>query len=254
MKALISILFFILVSNSFAEDIRYYDVEIIILENLSENAKKAENWPLQVKLVPAEKTVQLGQPVLSDWLPQNVDLKYSYKVLSADTYQLTSEVEKLSESKTQRVIFHTAWRQPGLDKKQALPIYFKREIPAAPSIIDENTEESLSLNSENTNTHPSILEGILRVTLARYLHLEAELTLRDKAPEIVNSDNPFSVFDNESERIDIEKQGIIHFKQDRRRIRSSELHYLDHPALGILIRITPFEKPEETVNELTIKK
>ncbi|MDH5660673.1 MAG: peptidoglycan binding protein CsiV, partial [Gammaproteobacteria bacterium] len=77
MKALISILFLIMANISFAEDMRYYDVEIIIIENLTENAKNAENWPLQVNLTPPEKTVQLGQPVLSEWLPQDIDLKLS---------------------------------------------------------------------------------------------------------------------------------------------------------------------------------
>jgi len=87
--------------------------------------------------VKPEKTVQLGQPVLSEWLPKGVDLKSSYKVLNSRSNQLKKEVEKITESKTHRVIFHTAWRQPGLDKNQALPIYFKREIPAPPVIEDD---------------------------------------------------------------------------------------------------------------------
>ena len=236
---------------SFAEDMRYYDVEIVIIENLSETAKNSENWPLQVNLVPDEKTVELGQPQpkLSKWLPADVDLKESYKILDSKTYQLTDKVEKISESKTKRVIFHTAWRQPGLDKHKALPIYFKREVPAAPPVSNESSSEE----EQQADTTPSVLDGILRVTLARYLHLEAELSYRKKLPKITDSDNPFSVLDNENVRGDIEKQAIIHLKQDRRRMRSSELHYLDHPVLGILIQITPYEKPEE-ITEKTTKK
>ena len=226
---------------------RYYDIEIVIIENMTEEQKNSENWPLQVNMVQAEKTVQLGQPVLSEWLPKDVDLKSSYKVLKSRNYKLTEEVKKISESKTQRVIFHTAWRQPGLDKNQALPVYFKREIEAPPVIEDEN---NLEQNAEQAvpskvKTTPSVLEGILRVTLARYLHLEAELTYQDKLPEIVATDNPFSVLDNESTREKIQKQGVIHLKQKRRRIRSNELHYVDHPVLGILINITRYEKPED---------
>jgi hypothetical protein len=33
--------------------------------------------------------------------------------------------------------------------------------------------------------------------------------------------------------------------QLRRRIRSKELHYLDHPVMGMLLLITPYEKPEQ---------
>ena len=254
MKILISALFFLLINTSFAEDMRYYDVEVVIIENLSNKSRNSENWPLQVNLVQAEKTVQLGQPALKEWLPKVVDLKSSYKLLKADTYQLTDKVEKISESKTQRVIFHTAWRQPGLDKKQALPIYFKREVPAPPVVEDlSNSDQSSEDGSIAAKSNPSILEGILRVTLARYLHLEAELTLKDKIPEIENSDNPFSVLDNQSELNNIDKQGVIHFNQKRRRIRSKELHYLDHPALGILILITPYEIPEDQAANSTVK-
>lgn len=238
-----------LANNSFADDMRYYDVEIVIIENMTEEQKNSENWPLQVNLAQAEKTVQLGEPVLSEWLPEGVDLKSSYKVLNSSHYQLTEEVEKISESKTHRVIFHTAWRQPGLDKNQALPIYFKHEVTAPPVIEDEEVSETAEngeiVSTEKVNTSPSILEGILRVTLSRYLHLEAELTFKTKIPDMVKSDNPFSILDNEQIRLEIQKQGVIHLKQKRRRIRSSELHYIDHPVLGILINITRYEKPED---------
>lgn len=263
MKALISILFLALANISFAEDMRYYDVEVIIIENLSENSKKSEIWPLQVNITPPQQTVKLGQPVLSDWLPQNqnIDLLSSYVELGPSNFQLTKEIEKLTKSKTQRVIFHSAWRQPGLDKHTALPVYFKREIPAMPETKTTNnlaaTEQSSQLENNNkgsSEANPTILEGLLRVTLARYLHLEAELTYREKLPEITNNENPFADLDVENERDKIEKQGVIHFKQNRRRIRSNELHYLDHPALGILIRITPYENSEEITNESTTKK
>lgn len=230
---------------------RYYDIEVIVIENLSEKARTSENWPLQVNLTQPEKIVQLGQSVLSKWLPQDIDLKSSYKVLNSSHYQLTSEVKKISKSKTQRVIFHTAWRQPGLDKNQALPIYFKHEVAAPPVIEDEEGNETAKngeiVSTQKTNTSPSILEGILRVTLSRYLHLEAELTFRNKVPDIVKNDNPFSVLDSEKIRSEIQKQGVIHLKQKRRRIRSNELHYIDHPVLGILINITRYEKPEDMI-------
>ena len=251
MKALISVLFLFIANNSFAEDMRYYDVEIVVIENFSEKAKSSENWPLQVNLIHPEKIVQLGQPVLSEWLPQNqeIDLNASYTVLSPKNYNLTEHIEKISESESQRVIFHTAWRQPGLDKNQALPIYFKHEVTAPPiieivqsGVVVENDE---NITIEKPDAMPSVLEGILRVTLSRYLHLEAELTLHKKLPELVKSDNPFSILDNETARSETQKQGVIHLKQNRRRIRSNELHYIDHPVLSILINITQYEKTEE---------
>jgi len=248
LKVLISVLFLALTSISYAEDMRYYDIEVVVIENLNPVARKSENWPLQLHMVQPEKIIPLGEPVpkLKEWLPKQADLKLSYKILNSKNYQLTEHVEKLAESKSKRVIFHTAWRQPGLDKHTALPVYFKREIPVPPVVENET-----SFEQQPTNTNPTELEGILRVTLARYLHLEAELSLRNKLPE-TTSDNPFEVLDSDKPVVDMEKQGVIHLKQQRRRIRSKELHYLDHPVLGILLLITPYELPED-VAEVTKK-
>ena len=246
MKALFTSLLLILATNSFADEMRYYDVEIVIIENLDINARNAEIWPLEVNLKPAERTITLGESVKKDWLPQDVDMKLSYRKLRSSSYQLNEYIEKISESEKQRVIYHTAWRQPGLSNELSLPIYFKREVAAAPT-IDEQQQTEGTLAPNNVESLPSVLEGILRVTLARYLHLEAELTFRTKLPEITRSDNPFSVLDNEKERSQLQKQGVIHFKQERRRIRSTELHYLDHPALSILVLMTPYENPDDDV-------
>lgn len=232
---------------------RYYDVEIVVIENMSAQQKASESWPLQVNLIKKERTVELGQTVSREWLPDGVDLKASYKKLSSAHYNLTDYVKKISASKRQRVIFHTAWRQPGLDKNTSLPVHFIHEVAAPPVIGGETvSEQRTGTEASEIKTTPSILEGVLRVTLARYLHLEAELTFKDKQPEIIATDNPFVVLDTQSEREKIQKQGVIHLKQKRRRMRSKELHYIDHPVLGILINIIPYEKPEEET--VTTKK
>lgn len=56
------------------------------------------------------------------------------------------------------------------------------------------------------------LNGLVRVTRGRFLHLETDLVLND-----ANSSTPYRI-------------------QLRRRMRSGELHYVDHPKLGILIQ------------------
>lgn len=61
------------------------------------------------------------------------------------------------------------------------------------------------------------LYGLLRVSRGRYLHLETDLVLRDAATA-----QPYRV--------------RLH-----RRMRSDELHYVDHPKLGILIQAKRYE-------------
>ncbi len=56
------------------------------------------------------------------------------------------------------------------------------------------------------------LSGLIRMSRGRYLHLHTDLILRD-----INSSQPYRI--------------KLH-----RRMRSDELHYVDHPRIGILIR------------------
>ena len=41
----------------------------------------------------------------------------------------------------------------------------------------------------------------------------------------------------------------IHPINSHRRMRSKELHYIDHPLVGILIQINPVEKTKETKDQ-----
>jgi hypothetical protein len=61
------------------------------------------------------------------------------------------------------------------------------------------------------------LNGLIRVTRGRFLHLDTDLILRD-----TNASKPVRIRLN-------------------RRMRSGELHYVDHPKLGILFQATRVE-------------
>lgn len=67
---------------------------------------------------------------------------------------------------------------------------------------------------------PFVLQGSFGVTLGRYLHFEARLLLR-LAPDRVA------------------------LLTEKRRMRTKETHYLDHPAFGLLVRATPLELPDD---------
>jgi hypothetical protein len=43
---------------------------------------------------------------------------------------------------------------------------------------------------------------------------------------------------------------IFHMK-NHRRMRSKELHYIDHPLVGMLIQINPVVKPKNEVEDAT---
>lgn len=67
---------------------------------------------------------------------------------------------------------------------------------------------------------PPLLEGSFTVTKGRYLHFDAHLLLRLGAGEAA-------------------------LLAQKRRMRPDELHYLDHPAFGLLLHATPLNVPDE---------
>lgn len=66
------------------------------------------------------------------------------------------------------------------------------------------------------------LSGLARIGLGRFLHIDTDLALQ-------TGDGP---------------DARVIRASDRRRMRSGELHYLDHPAFGVLVRIDPYRAPE----------
>ena len=83
-------------------------------------------------------------------------------------------------------------------------------------IVHDHLAWRQETHGRNSNTWYWIgggrLSGLIRMSQGRYLHLDTDLILRDAV-----SSQPYRI--------------KLH-----RRMRSDELHYVDHPRLGILIR------------------
>jgi len=221
-----------------ANEQRYYDVEIIIFENLDIKARQSEKWPSSVELEYPESSLQVGHP----WpghIPKEYNPKLSFKRLFKKELRLSEQVKKIEESDSRRVLLHTGWRQPGMPKDTALTVKIKKTIPAHNNIAEN---EPSSLQYSNTAQispwaaqEAGELEGKIQVILARYLHVNADLifqTQKLKTNDIYQFENAVK------EEI---KPVVFRLNQTRRRMRSRELHYIDNPVLGLLVLITPYE-------------
>ena len=145
----------------------------------------------------------------------------------AETLTLGAEAERM-RANGYRVLRHFAWRQPGLDAENAVPIrvnlgerisLFVPEtaergqgfLPASPSAREDRPRAVTS----------TTIAGTLKVRLGRFLHLEARLSHSDPAT------------------------GTGYRLDESRKMRSRELHYLDNPRFGLLTRIVPVEEDVE---------
>jgi len=179
-----------------------YQIEVVLFENLRPGA--AAGATLQVP--------RLG----------NSELGFA---LLEEPTMLIDHVDKIKASGQYRLLRHFSWRQPGLDDKAArgIRVYtgraikvfipedyrqYDRFIPASTGPTFENGARQISTTT---------LSGTLKVRLGRFLHLDARLVLTD--PET----------------------GRSYRLEQSRKMRSRELHYIDNPRFGMLVRIIPLD-------------
>ncbi len=196
-----------------------------------------------------------------------------YLFLPEEERALTEQVNSLREDNTYTVLFHQSWRQAMLSQ------------PEAPGLI--------VLGGSQFGSHRQ-LEGSIKISIARYLHLETQLWLSEfepnygqrqsqtgdperetpwpELPPIPKRQEPEEAFTlssadsfwqnpltansllGSSDVNDIIAKpfltrNIIKLKQ-KRRMRSKEIHYIDHPGLGLVITLTPYEPPQAEPGEI----
>lgn len=201
----------------------------------------------------------------------------SYRFLPNSAQTLRPESRALDRRGQYRTLFHEAWLQP---------------------LSSGRSEPALVLRGGDLYEDHHELEGFIKISLNRYLHIETNLwfsqfvpnygQLSDHWPALprfpgtaltsgdllktevklgeandsgfrlstyegadsLYTDSPFDTGFSTSASASEENEGAYLIKEtithtQKRRMRSRELHYLDHPRLGVLIRITPWE-PEKT--------
>ncbi|NNF97006.1 MAG: hypothetical protein HKM94_08785 [Halobacteria archaeon] len=235
-KALLTFLLFsfsLIVSAE--EEIRYYDVEVILFENLDNIARQSENWPSSVELELPETLIEIGQPYPGP-IPKEYQPRLTFKPLAKKDLQLQKQVTSINKSESRRVLLHTGWRQPGMPREKALSVYFKRAIPGtSPSSVETEVAGDPLAMSRLAQPQAGELEGMIKVILSRYLHVETDIVFRPQREEL--QEDIFSL-----ELLDKVDQPVVYrLNQIRRRMRSRELHYLDNPVIGMLVLITPYE-------------
>ena len=138
----------------------------------------------------------------------------SYRWLDAHALQLRTEARRVRRAPDMRVIWHGRWMQPAPSRDAGEPLL-------------------LQVGPQSGGVHA--LEGALQITLGRYLHFQAELW----RPARGSAQTPAA--SEPSQRAPFPYVAL----NQSRAMRSGELHYLDHPQIGVLVRIDPVPAPPE---------
>ncbi len=238
---------------------RSYDIEVVIFENIDVPHAANTLWDHQtyIPLLKDANTPKSGRGV---------------QPLTSKSRRLANAAAAIKKSSRYKLLTHQVWRQATQSKKKAIPVRIQQGEPVpvfvetggstndnAPSsgvdllTVDNQVVEVVeagvvkarglqnqrppdrfirpvenfqpafvtpdgNLTGSYTQTLAYPLDGTITVAVSRYLHVYTDLALtKTLAPADMQS---FIV-------------------KSHRRMRSRELHYIDHPKVGMLILITP---------------
>jgi hypothetical protein len=134
-----------------------------------------------------------------------VDDPLTFRLLAPEQLQLNNEYRKLTNTAAYRTVLHAGWVQPGLPEDQAKPFDLTLLGVANP-------------------------RGSVRVYLSRFLHVSIDLSYQDATGTTAESPG------NELREVALPPRYRL---TTERQTRSGELHYFDHPAFGVLVKVTP---------------
>jgi len=208
-RTLVLILLQTLSSAVYADETGY-EVELIVFEDVNGRYIRSEDWSYN-DMLNNTKEVE----------PKSVKPDPQYKQLEWKGAKLASNLERLQNNSNFRVLVNKRWKQTGLDREHAFNISLNS------SELESEPKTSLSESTESIQNNDSFINGNVKLIMSRYLHFNVNLQYN----------RPQAVQTGEITQI----QNMVLPVVNERRMRSREVHYIDHPLVGIVVLATPYK-------------
>ncbi|MCG6869621.1 MAG: peptidoglycan binding protein CsiV [Gammaproteobacteria bacterium] len=161
-------------------------------------------------------------------------LPEGFEAVPSSDSAIADVVATIKRSSRYRLLGHFIWRQPGMDRDTAPPV----RVHGGNDYTEAVRRQYLALPLDHPMGDTRIsrdtvfeqFDGTVTLGKGRYLHIDTDLVYRQ--PEIV------SVHDAATGAQTSRKELHQYPVRSHRRMRSGELHYIDHPLLGILVMVT----------------
>ena len=164
------------------------------------------------------------QIITDSSLPLLENKKSFFETDSARDFSLSEEVSKIARSRDFRVIGTKSWFQTVKNIDKAQNIFIDSDFFKGTRIF-----------------------GFLKLYKERFLHFNLNLYLSELDPSKEQIENLISGknFFGDDQQIDLfeeKNQSLLFQVQHSKKFRSGELHYVDHPKFGMLIKLTKAQK------------
>ena len=139
----------------------------------------------------------------------------------------------LERSSDHRLLYHALWRQAMRQSSNAVPIFIEgglrygdsHELQGSVAIRFNENEDRVVIDAHIWLTEYSIVKN----SFSEWKLPQIPKSIRRK---IVERPSSLTYFPNN-----------VYVMEQSREMRSNEFHYLDHPALGLLISVKPYTVP-----------
>lgn len=214
----------------------WYRVELLIFANDDPDALDDEFWPADLDAPIKNNAVGLSQT------QQNG----TYRLIPNGDLLFTAEKSRIEDYQGFRVLFHGSWKQPVPSKRYAKSVHIR-----GGQLLDNGKYE---------------LDGYVTIDRGRYLHFRPDLylnrqlnqqesslllQLESQKPETEaeisttdalapNSEVTTSTLEMGASELELPSFLTVQLNQGRR-MRSKEVHYIDHPMMGVLVLMLPLK-------------
>lgn len=186
---------------------RWFTVEIIVFDELQNRSLHDEVWPADPGAPSLQGAIELAHSHEGD----SGGTPHAFRLVDRSELSLGVVWNKLRGSARYRPFLHAGWRLPGLPSSAARPAHVSAHL------VDGRSDAA------QVAERPAV-HGTVTVSLGRYLEVAVDLLYhRPQSDEAALPPVAPSRFRLVAER----------------RMRSGELHYIDHPLFGMLMQITP---------------
>lgn len=233
---------------------RQFDVEVIIFKRNISAEQTNESWP---NTLPPIDFSRVGSLASSAYLEQK-----GVTLLPNSEYQLNKQEQQLRHHAGFRVLLHTAWRQGDQGEYSAPKFHILAGKNYSGQFNPNGTPvgSRQSLTTETAVPSPIYeLDGKLQIYVQHYLYANAELDLKEPSVREValvsatadssqdetttvtsasgNEATQFGHLENVSPEVETQTFLKSYRLDQKRRMKSGETHYFDHPLMGMIIQV-----------------
>ena len=219
-----------------ADDDTWYQIEVIVAQRITTDAPLLDSAAEQFAFAASSKKWHHGRTLtpFDAELDNLSDLDYlPFIDLPSNQHFLKAEARKLAHLSEYQVMAHHSWRQ----------------VLHANKVINwVDVKGGFAWGGYHQ------LEGSLGFSKGRYLHIHSDIHLNQfpsVASNLLEQDQLGQQLLSAGQTLApaIEKRFSL---VQRRKMRSNELHYLDHPRLVLLVKVIPYTPAEPIIETSTL--